>query len=250
MNNASNQLSEEQLRELNNLFNSISDRQIKDFGNITASNKADGSLITSCDIWSDKKIVEGLAKIAPNEGILSEEGEKVVPGAVEVAIDLDAALWAREHLVTAQVLMPVAALGARARRARFVGVTQHGAPAVPIGRRVQPLGEHPVRPREHRPRHFRAEDAVLTRHHLVHPKVRRDNQVVIVQQQVGASVVRGRHPTAQTRPLAHLLLLQPLETASSLPWGPCAPRWWVFVHLAQLRNPRLQTIDLRASFLQ
>ena len=79
MNNSSQQLSDEQLIELNILFNSISDRQLKDFGNITASNKADGSLITSCDIWSDKKIVEGLAKIAPNEGVLSEEGDKVVP---------------------------------------------------------------------------------------------------------------------------------------------------------------------------
>ena len=46
MNNSSNQLNEEQLNELNHLFNSISDRQLKDFGNITASNKADGSLIT------------------------------------------------------------------------------------------------------------------------------------------------------------------------------------------------------------
>ncbi len=79
MNNSSNQLNEEQLSELNKLFNSVSDRQLKDFGNITASNKADGSLITSCDIWSDQTIVKGLAKIAPNEGVLSEEGEKIVP---------------------------------------------------------------------------------------------------------------------------------------------------------------------------
>ena len=79
MNNSSNRLNEEQLNELNNLFNSISDRQLKDFGNIAASNKADGSLITSCDIWSDQTIVEGLSKIAPNEGVLSEEGDKIVP---------------------------------------------------------------------------------------------------------------------------------------------------------------------------
>ena len=79
MNNSSNQLNAEQLSELNNLFNSISDKQLKDFGNITASNKADGSLITSCDIWSDQTIVEGLSKIAPNEGVISEEGEKIVP---------------------------------------------------------------------------------------------------------------------------------------------------------------------------
>ena len=79
MNNSSNKLSEKQLSELNNLFNSIIDRQLKDFGNITASNKADGSLITSCDIWCDQAIVEGLSKIAPNEGVLSEEGDKIVP---------------------------------------------------------------------------------------------------------------------------------------------------------------------------
>ena len=72
MNNSSNQLNEEQLNELNNLFNSISDRQLKDFGNITASNKADGSLITSCDIWSDQTIVEGLSKIAPNEELITD----------------------------------------------------------------------------------------------------------------------------------------------------------------------------------
>ena len=79
MNNSSNQLSKKQLSELNNLFNSISNRQLEDFGNITASNKADGSLITSCDIWSDQTIVEGLSKIAPNEGVLSEEGDKIIP---------------------------------------------------------------------------------------------------------------------------------------------------------------------------
>ncbi len=79
MNNSTDKLNEEQLIELNNLFNSISERQLNDFGNITASNKSDGSLITSCDIWSDKTIVEGLAKIAPHEGVLSEEGEKNVP---------------------------------------------------------------------------------------------------------------------------------------------------------------------------
>ena len=74
-----NKLNTEQLNELDNLFNSISERQLQDFGNITASNKADGSLITSCDIWSDQKIVNTLAEIAPDEGVLSEEGDKIVP---------------------------------------------------------------------------------------------------------------------------------------------------------------------------
>ena len=57
----------------------VSKRQLEDFGNISASNMEDGSLITSCDLWSDKTIVEGLSSIAPNEGVLSEEGGKLIP---------------------------------------------------------------------------------------------------------------------------------------------------------------------------
>ena len=69
----------DQLNKLDSLFELVSQRQIRDFGNISASNKADGSLITSCDLWSDKTIVDGLASIAPDEGVLSEEGEKSIP---------------------------------------------------------------------------------------------------------------------------------------------------------------------------
>jgi len=72
-------LTNKQLRELDSLFELVSERQIKDFGNISASNKADGSLITSCDLWSDKTIVDGLASITPSEGVLSEEGGKLIP---------------------------------------------------------------------------------------------------------------------------------------------------------------------------
>ena len=77
MNNLS--LTNKQLKELDSLFEIVSKRQIKDFGNITASNKSDGSLITTCDLWSDKTIVDGLNLIAPNEGVLSEEGGKIIP---------------------------------------------------------------------------------------------------------------------------------------------------------------------------
>ena len=77
MNNLS--LTNKQLKELDSLFEIVSKRQIKDFGNITASNKSDGSLITTCDLWSDKTIVDGLNSIAPNEGVLSEEGGKIIP---------------------------------------------------------------------------------------------------------------------------------------------------------------------------
>ena len=72
-------LTNKQLSELDSLFQEVSQRQIKDFGNISASNKEDGSLITSCDLWSDKTIVDGLASIAPDEGVLSEEGGKSIP---------------------------------------------------------------------------------------------------------------------------------------------------------------------------
>ena len=74
-----NNLTNQQLKDLDSLFELVSDRQLKDFGNISASNKSDGSLITSCDLWSDKKIEEALSIIAPNEGVLSEEGAKLVP---------------------------------------------------------------------------------------------------------------------------------------------------------------------------
>ena len=74
-----NNLTKKQLKELDSLFDLVSERQLKDFGNISASNKSDGSLITSCDLWSDKTIVNGLSSIAPKEGVLSEEGDKLIP---------------------------------------------------------------------------------------------------------------------------------------------------------------------------
>ena len=72
-------LNNKQLNELDSLFELVSQRQIKDFGNISAKNKDDGSLITSCDLWSDQTIVNGLASIFPDEGVLSEEGGKCIP---------------------------------------------------------------------------------------------------------------------------------------------------------------------------
>ncbi len=75
----SKDLTDKQLKDLDSLFDLVSYRQLKDFGNISAKNKSDGSLVTNCDLWSDKKIVESLSIIAPNEGVLSEEGGKLVP---------------------------------------------------------------------------------------------------------------------------------------------------------------------------
>ncbi|WP_269622177.1 inositol monophosphatase family protein [Prochlorococcus marinus] len=73
-------LSLNQLKELHSLVDEVSQRQLMDFGQINTELKPDGTLITSCDRWSDKKIVDGISKITSNqEGILSEEGSKLVP---------------------------------------------------------------------------------------------------------------------------------------------------------------------------
>ena len=72
-------LQKSQISSLNQLIDKIAERQLKDFGNINTDLKPDGTLITDCDRWSDSKIVEGIQTIAPNEGILSEEGSKRVP---------------------------------------------------------------------------------------------------------------------------------------------------------------------------
>jgi len=72
-------LSTLQINEIIKLIDLVAQRQRKDFGNISSDLKADGTLITSCDRWSDATIVEGLSNIAPKEGVLSEEGCQKVP---------------------------------------------------------------------------------------------------------------------------------------------------------------------------
>ena len=72
-------LSDDQLSSVHVLLDRIRARQLKDFGQIGSDVKPDGSLITDCDRWSDSALVEGLARIAPGEGVLSEEGSKTVP---------------------------------------------------------------------------------------------------------------------------------------------------------------------------
>ena len=72
-------LSDEQIHALNALIDKVSIRQKRDFGNINTDLKSDGTLITECDLWSDKVIVEGLSEIAKGEGVLSEEGSKKLP---------------------------------------------------------------------------------------------------------------------------------------------------------------------------
>ena len=72
-------LSSQQLNAVHQLLDRVAERQRQDFGNIVSDLKPDGTLITTCDRWSEEAIVAGLAEIAPGEGVLSEEGSKCVP---------------------------------------------------------------------------------------------------------------------------------------------------------------------------
>jgi len=72
-------LTSQQLNAVHLLRDRVSERQRQDFGNITSELKPDGTLITTCDRWSDGAITSGLAAIAPGEGVLSEEGCQSVP---------------------------------------------------------------------------------------------------------------------------------------------------------------------------
>ena len=73
------ELSLSQIDAIHALINHVSTKQRKDFGNISSDIKPDGTLITDCDRWSDKTIVNGLNEIAYQEGVLSEEGSQTVP---------------------------------------------------------------------------------------------------------------------------------------------------------------------------
>ncbi|QPN60302.1 inositol monophosphatase family protein [Synechococcus sp. CBW1002] len=64
---------------LDALVDRVADRQRRDFGHMASDLKADGTLITACDRWSDATLVEGLQWIYPEDGVLSEEGRQVVP---------------------------------------------------------------------------------------------------------------------------------------------------------------------------
>ena len=72
-------LNSHQLLAVHQLLDRVAERQRQDFGHIVSDVKADGSLITACDRWSDKALVEGLSDLAPGESTLSEEGAKHCP---------------------------------------------------------------------------------------------------------------------------------------------------------------------------
>ncbi|KKZ10469.1 MAG: inositol phosphatase, partial [Candidatus Synechococcus spongiarum 142] len=65
--------------QLGPLLDRVAARQMEDFGQIGAEKKADGSLITTCDRWSDHTIGQWLQEHFPTTGILSEEGNTRVP---------------------------------------------------------------------------------------------------------------------------------------------------------------------------
>ena len=65
--------------QLGTLLDHVVARQMGDFGQIGAERKADGSLITTCDRWSDQTIGQWLQDNFPGTGILSEEGNTRVP---------------------------------------------------------------------------------------------------------------------------------------------------------------------------
>jgi myo-inositol-1(or 4)-monophosphatase len=72
-------LTSQQLQSVHRLIDRVAERQRNDFGHIVSDVKPDGTLITACDRWSDAAFVEGLAEIAPGEGVLSEEGSQKCP---------------------------------------------------------------------------------------------------------------------------------------------------------------------------
>jgi len=82
-NQISKALSKSQLVSIHQLIDEVARRQLQDFGQINSDIKPDGTLITECDRWSDKRIVQGLSKITPGEGVLSEEGNKSIPRSSE-----------------------------------------------------------------------------------------------------------------------------------------------------------------------
>ncbi len=77
--NTDQKLNSQQIIAINNLIDHVSARQKIDFGHISSDIKPDGTLITECDRWSDYTIVKELSKVAKGEGVLSEEGSKIIP---------------------------------------------------------------------------------------------------------------------------------------------------------------------------
>ncbi|HBB32910.1 MAG TPA: inositol monophosphatase [Cyanobacteria bacterium UBA8803] len=61
------------------ITNRVGTHLLPDFRQVQASQKADGSLVTHADHWSDETIREAIASRFPSHGVLSEEGEHKFP---------------------------------------------------------------------------------------------------------------------------------------------------------------------------
>jgi myo-inositol-1(or 4)-monophosphatase len=140
---------------LSQLIDGVADRQRVDFGHMVSDVKADGTLITACDRWSDATLVEGLTALYPDEGVLSEEGRKLVPStpAYWVVDPLDGTTnfaagipyWAISLARFEQGLPVLAVLDVPSLRQRIVafrgaGVWRNGKPISPPSLQDHPAG--------------------------------------------------------------------------------------------------------------
>jgi len=140
---------------LGELLDRVAERQRLDFGHMASDLKADGSLITACDRWSDEVLVEGLAQLFPEEGVLSEEGAKRVPSseAYWVVDPLDGTTnfaagipyWAIslarfEHGKPVLAVLDVPPLRQRIVAVRGQGAWRNGKPLQPPALHTHPAG--------------------------------------------------------------------------------------------------------------
>jgi myo-inositol-1(or 4)-monophosphatase len=61
------------LKTCDELCDRVGEHLLQDFGTLQAVEKADGSLVTASDRWSDAELRQGIQSAFPNHGILSEE---------------------------------------------------------------------------------------------------------------------------------------------------------------------------------
>ena len=139
---------------LSDLLDQVAERQRLDFGHMASDLKADGTLITACDRWSDQTLVDGLDRLYGGEGVLSEEGQQSVPStaAYWVVDPLDGTTnfaagipyWAISLARFEQGRPVLAVLDVPPLRQRIVAVAGQGAWR--NGKPLQPpsLQEHPA----------------------------------------------------------------------------------------------------------
>jgi len=57
----------------------VGDRLVADFGKLQATNKADGTLVTAADRWSDGELRSLIARTFQDHGVLTEETTHIFP---------------------------------------------------------------------------------------------------------------------------------------------------------------------------